>query len=342
MPVTLIVGSGEHRGWKQIGISLSMENLSGGFNLTVSEKFPKGSRNIKPGDECSLLIEENTIITGYVDDVNPSFNDRNHDVIFTGRDKSGDLVDCSAINSPGEWSGLKMDRIVEALIKPFGIGLKVETNIGETFPKFNIEQGETVHETISRMAKLRGVLVLSDKDGGLILANRAQTRSADSLISIENNDTNNILAASLVSSHKERYSDIIVKAQTQGSDDQSGDVTRGAQGKFKDATIRHRPLLVIAEGQANAKQAQERALWEGATRFGKSKRVRIGVQGWRQSDGSLWEINTISRVVIPWLELDEDMLIVSLNFRLSGSGTFTELELVRPEAYDTIRGAEKV
>lgn len=341
MTVTLSVNGKDYAGWKTMDVTLSMENLAGGFSLGVSEKWPNGQRDIKPGDACAVKMNGQTVITGYVDDTDVSFDATTHELTVTGRDKAGDLVDCSAINKPGQWSGVKMDRIAQELCKPFGIPVKTETSVGEAFKKFNLEQGETVFEAIKRMADLRGVLVLSDGRGGLTITNRGTEKASTALICLPGNNSNNILAGRINHSYKDRFSKILVKGQTQGSDKQSGDVTRGAKGKALDPQItRYRPLLVTAEGQANAKQCQERANWEIQTRKGKAKRLNIGVQGWTQKNGAIWEINTLVKVSAPFLKVDQEMLIVECHFRLNDGGTITELTLTEPGAFDAIRKLE--
>ena len=61
------------------------------------------------------------------------------------------------------------DRIVQALVQPYGISVAVETDIGAPFRKFRIDEGETVFEAVERACRFRAVLPLSDGAGNLIL-----------------------------------------------------------------------------------------------------------------------------------------------------------------------------
>ena len=76
--------------------------------------------------------------------------------LIRGRDRTGDLVDCSAATMPGEWQNELLDRIVQSLIDPFGISVTVDTDIGEPFRKFRIDEGETVFEAIDRACRYSG------------------------------------------------------------------------------------------------------------------------------------------------------------------------------------------
>ena len=99
----------------------------------------------------------------------------------SGRDKAGDLIDCSAINAPGQWNNQKLEKIASAIAAPFGISVSAEVNTGEAFKKFSIEQGETAYEAIHRLCKLRAVLCISDRQGGLLLTAAGNSRAATAL-----------------------------------------------------------------------------------------------------------------------------------------------------------------
>ena len=62
--------------------------------------------------------------------------------------------------------------------------------------------------------------------------------------------------------------------------------------------------------------------------------LTYSVQGWRQSNGDLWKINSLVRVVDPMLDVEQDLLIAKISFRLSNSGgSTTELTLKDKNAF---------
>jgi prophage tail gpP-like protein len=62
--------------------------------------------------------------------------------------------------------------------------------------------------------------------------------------------------------------------------------------------------------------------------------AEITVAGWRQGDGSLWQPNQLVAVYAPWLGLDRDLLVSSVEFASDAhAGTTTTLQLVHPDAY---------
>ncbi|MNY62416.1 hypothetical protein D3C86_1992210 [compost metagenome] len=69
----------------------------------------------------------------------------------------------------------------------------------------------------------------------------------------------------------------------------------------------------------------------------------IPVQGWRQSDGSIWEINTLTHIKCPWVKEDEDMLISNIEYTLDLSGgTVCIMTFYSPAAYDVLKEIPKV
>jgi prophage tail gpP-like protein len=66
-----------------------------------------------------------------------------------------------------------------------------------------------------------------------------------------------------------------------------------------------------------------------------SVRASVTVAGWRQhgTRGPLWDVNLLVPVVSPWLGIDRDLLISSVEFRKDDGGSTTALELTLPDAF---------
>lgn len=99
---------------------------------------------------------------------------------------------------------------------------------------------------------------------------------------------------------------------------------------------RHRPLIIVADGQADGRRCQQQAQFENSVRLAKSRNVTITVQGWRKPDGKLWAINQTLKVKSAWLRLDEVMLIGGVSFSISDAGSVTQLLLYPKNAFDIL------
>jgi prophage tail gpP-like protein len=161
--VKFAVGGRIYQGWTSISITRSIEAISGRFNLSLTERWPGQPTPwpITPESECTVKIDDNTVITGDVDSISPRFDDNSHTINARGRDRTGRMVDCSAMHSPGEWANIKLDRIAKILAEPFGITVETETEVGDPWPlerPFKLQPGETAFEALDRACRARGVL----------------------------------------------------------------------------------------------------------------------------------------------------------------------------------------
>lgn len=322
-----------YSGWQQIRVRRGIEQLTGSFDLAVTDRWAGQPEPwaISMGDACRLSMGGETVITGFVDDCLPSFDDKTHQLQVVGRDATSDLVDCSAIWKTGEWKDRTLQQIAADLLKPFGLSVTALVAVGAPFKKFSLQEGETVFEAIERAARMRGLLLISDPQGNLVITRAGTERIATALVQGQN-----ILGASATFSLRDRYRDYIVKGSQPGSDWSTPEQNAGPEGKSCDQGIkRHRPLVLIAEGAADNNRLAERAVWEAAVRMGRSARPVIRVQGWQHQDG-LWQPNRLVAVDCPYLKLQREMLIAAVDYLKGPDGTTAELELVRPEAFELL------
>ncbi|SPD73833.1 Bacteriophage Mu P (fragment) [uncultured Desulfobacterium sp.] len=248
--VTLKINNLEYGGWKEVHISRGIDQIAGGFDLTVSDRWPGQNtvRPIRPGDSCTVAIDGVTVITGYVDDVSPYFEDQQHDLHIAGRDRTGDLVDCSAVFGSGEWRNRTILQIASDLCGPFGISVSADVDCGAAFSKWNIQESETVFECIERAARIRGLLLTPDGTGGLLITRASTERISTALVEGEN-----IKSGSGDFSWRDRYSAYTVKGQNAGDDYTTTAQNAGPKGEAQDpAVTRYRPLIIIAEDQADS------------------------------------------------------------------------------------------
>jgi prophage tail gpP-like protein len=328
--ITLTVGGKIYGGWKKATIRRGLEQVAGTFELEVTERWSDRMEPwpIRHGDACTVAVAGQTVLTGFVDDILPSFDAAQHGVVIVGRDATGDLVDCSAIAGSGQWQGRTLLQVAAALCKPFGIPVTAETPVGAPFTTAALQEGETVYEALERAGRMRGVLLVSDGRGGLVITRAGKERIATALVQGEN-----VLRGSATFSLRDRYSRYLCRGADVGSDFTTADQAASPSGEAQDKGVnRYRPLILIAESPGNSAALRERALWEAAVRMGRSARPVATVQGWSHANG-LWLPNRLVPARIPYLRLDREMLIVAVTYQVGEQGTTSELELCRPEAF---------
>jgi prophage tail gpP-like protein len=331
--LTLNVNGVDFGGWTSAKIKRSLEKIDGSFEIESTELWPDNSapRPINTGDKCTVSIDGQVVITGFVDVVEPSYDNDKHSVKITGRDATCDLVDCSAIHKTGGWTNAKLDQIANDLCKPFGIKVLVQTDLGAVFPKWRIQEGETVYECLERAARLRGVLLMSDGQGSLILGRPSQTS-----IGVTLQRGVNIEKAKAKNDATKRFSQYIIKGQRPGSNDANGEAVTSQKAQSTDAAVtRYRPLVVLLEDQGQVSDFKTRAQFEATVRAARALEATITVTGWTYA-GGVFGPNNLLHVTDPWLGIDRDLLIKDVDLTLDENGTRGEIGLTVADAYDVL------
>lgn len=326
-------------GWKTARVERGIEQMTGSFDLEVTDLEPgrEEAPPIRRGDHCEVLVDGETVITGWVDEASPSFSEGAHGIKVSGRDTTGDLVDCSAIHKSGQWKNATLWQVARDLCAPFGIAVS-STDIGKPFDTFSLQEGESVYECLERACRLRALLPMADGQGGLLL-----TRAGDGPPVATLEEGVNILAGAGQFSNRERYSKYIIKGSDRGCDDNAAMPETHSQVRAEaldSLILRYRPLVVLAESRGQHATYKERAEWERNVRRGRSSRASVTVQGWRTSRlGAIWQPNTMVHLRSKKLEVDAPLLITSLAYTEDDkSGSRTELHLAGREAFDLIVG----
>lgn len=327
--IGLSVGGTIYKGWKQASVVDSMEQLARTFRVSYTEDATK-DRAILPieeGDEVTVKIDEDQVIKGFVDDSSRAYTPTSRSAEVSGR-SLGDLVDCSAVHK-GHWQGVDLLKIAQDLLDPFGYTAVADVPVGKVFRKFSLQVGETVHDALNRAAKLRGLLQVSNAEGELVFTRVGSTRT-DTVLQ----RGKNVLGGSLAGSWKDRFSTYKVLAQAAGDDDFFGLPATQAKQTVEDSNVtRYRPLTVVAENEETGQDLKNRALWERNTRAGRARRLTYTVEGWRDEAGDLWRSNSLVQVEDDWLQIRDELLVVSATLERSMNGTLTTLELTDPAAF---------
>jgi hypothetical protein len=128
--VQLVVNGRSFEGWKEMRVRRSIEQMAGAFVLKATLKWSEDQDDpfeIREGLPCQVLIGQDVVITGYIEEYEPSYDAEESTVAIHGRDKTGDLVDCAAIFKTGQWHNVGLLQIVQDIAQPFGIGVVVAT-----------------------------------------------------------------------------------------------------------------------------------------------------------------------------------------------------------------------
>jgi len=127
--ITIRVNGDEYTGWTDFILDDSIKAAAAGFELSTTERWQDndtfnlggGSWRLRAGDACSVFIDGERVLNGYIDVHMPSYDRNQHNVAISGRSLTADLVDCSAVHIPGNFKKQSPLQIANALASPFGV-----------------------------------------------------------------------------------------------------------------------------------------------------------------------------------------------------------------------------
>ena len=345
------------RGWEPVR---SRALLGGTANLADAGRALLGQK-------ATLTIDGEVALIGWVEELRAQSS--GEDLLFTisGRDLAGDLVDCAAApDGPVEFSNLTLTEIVTRIARPFGLTVRAEVDVGARFPRFGIEPDETALDAIEKACRQRAILCVSDGIGGLVLTRGGQQRGPAAIRHGEG-----VTEAEVTLSWRDRYSEIIVKGQTEkaaGNRAAAAPVQVTASpltadpsppppaqaparreragvlmtGRARDTEInRHRPRVVLAKTQSGGASVQEQADWAVRVQRGRGTVPLYTLPDWRAGTARrLWRPNELVAVDDRFADILQDMLVVGVTWLWDDSGARTRLRLAGRDAFDVLREGE--
>ncbi|EBG0124369.1 phage tail protein [Salmonella enterica subsp. enterica] len=335
--VELFIGGGIFSGWVSVSVRRSLEHLAGSFELELMMPGQSLPDSITPGLPLKLQINGVTVITGYLDTVKHKITATSYKISITGRDKTGDLVDCSAVFKGSQWHNRTLEQIAGDLCKPFGIRViwqVSDATAAKPFATFTLQLSETVSDALTRAARQRGVLATSNADGDLVFT-QAGNQQTDTL-----ELGKNLLDADFTDDWRNRYSEYLVKGHGGGGghrgEAKAAALLAAPKGQTADkAVTRYRPKVILADHKITADGARQRAIREERRAIARSERFVATAKDWFRENGALWDVNMLTRVVAPRVNVDmRDLLICQVEFTLNAKeGEVTRLTLAPRDGF---------
>ena len=342
--LSILANGRELSGWQAIRVTRGCERFPADFEVSLTERYPGNPTEvpINEGDACTVKMEDDPVITGYIDRVGAAITPRSHQLRITGRSKCQDLVDCSITddNLTGmQFTTTSLVDFATKLAKPYGITVKSMTgdNVPVAAPgggpvQFNGTLQETPYEAIEQIAHYAGVLVYDDEDGNLVFANVATGQMASGFQ--EGVNVQAALAERTAGQRFQNYVPVLMNVNLFG---QPGAGAAKLQPAHDQGVKRFRRFIVVSEQyQYGQSFAEKRARWEASRRYGRSRSVRVTCDSWRDSAGKLWTPNYTAEINLPSLKLtpSDPWVISEVTFaRDADRGTVADLVLMPKTAF---------
>ncbi len=338
--ITLFVNGLKWQGWIEATVTRSIESVFGQFTLKMTRGWPGPNGQdvppIRKGDECRLALAGETVITGYINNIDLGATAKGFDLRVSGRDKTGLLFKGDVLNDPAEWHGVDALKIATDVCAPFGITVTAAVSVGAAFKKFTCQPGETANEAIKRLCRHRGLYHYADVNGNLVLANASAATTASQDLAFGKDG--NALSSNFQDGLENQHSEYIVRNQKAGEAWGSNDHNK-ITASAKDSTVKqYCPKIIIPDEPGDTEAALKLATQTAALAAGQARQASYGLAGWRQTAGApLWDINQNTKVRDAISGLDAVMMIKQAVFSVKpDQAPMVDLTVVDPAAYSLV------
>jgi len=371
--INTVIGTRQYEGFKEITIDKSMRSLVGKFSFSFdpTKLVISGNQANQPslGKEVEFYIDNQKYFTGYIEKVRGNYDSKSHNVTFTGREKTADVVD-QKIEKGKQYKKnnstvLTLSNFFTKVMADNGLS-NIKVTYDDPYPEIpnyvfkESEQAETttgqsVFSVLDTyVAKLNAILT-TDVDGNILIT-RGNTVDLignlnNTINTFSNKSANNILEADFSVDIGDMYSEytLVSSLSTIISERAALPVdtklTSTQTATVKDSeSLRDRKFVKIIPTAASESTLKDMAEWYLNLNKTKSATYQCKVFDYYTDSSKLffWQINKL-------VQLDDNFsftkgvyLIESVGFSKSLAGTFTTLSLVNKDAYSNRKYANTI
>jgi len=327
-------------------VNRNIEDFSGSFDCVTSNTQYK-TYPIKVGSQIKIIINNEPIITGYVDSISPKISASSHDVSIRGRDVTCDIIDSTLSAGDVELpTPTTITDIINKTQSSFGLAFTVVDKVGTkpyaTDDLIACKAGETGFDFIDKNARKRQVFVSTNGRGEIVVTRAEPIDTGIKLLNVVDGADNNIIESNAVVDNSKRYGKYIALSQSNletlnlTPEADLGEATYISSGAIIDEEIRSSRIYnFIAENPSDGGSTVERAQWEANIRKARSLNYTATIQGIANpSTGKPYELNGLVYVRDDELGFDTFLLVKEITHNYSvDNGETTQFGLTYKNAY---------
>lgn len=329
MTLRLTIDGTAYEGWINATVDRGLDDFAHGFDLNYLDKWSDaaGPWPIEGGDLCTVSWGSEVLITGRVERPRKRVTSDAWSLDAAGRSLTGVLVKSSAVHETGYWTGRTATQIASDLCAPYDIRVTANLPDTEKFPRFAIREGETVHDALDRLCKIRAYLprTLPSGDVELFVSNAPGVERTPVIVL----DVDSAIERDWSDDTTKRHSEYHVRATGVGTPEESQ-----AQAVATDSGVDYYcPLVVVGDAPASSEQAALRAQWECNTRSGRGESLVYTFQDPINLAGRVYGPTQRYRVKDTYLGVDAVLMCSHSRLQVGEKGVTCTVSLVHPEAY---------
>jgi prophage tail gpP-like protein len=325
--VSVIAGGMRWTAWERVLVRASFQEGARSFRIEAAAEAGGAATAaiFGKGQQIDIDFNADLAVRGYVDRYQPRMEEHKRaSISISGRGKSQDMIDCSAVHDTGHFANQTVLDIARALDK-FGVGVSSDEKLTK-IPIWRITPGESAFRAIEKICREQNLFCVGQPDGSLKITKGGKERHTGGLI-----EGVNIKVGEADFNYAGRHSDIIVRGQRpygHGAD------ALEIEARARDAEVgRYRPVIIHHDNDTDKERAAKRATTRRDREAGNSLKSNITTPGFHDDGGKLWTPGALVFVDSPFLNLAQDMAIETVTFsQIRNEGSLSVLSLVDPRA----------
>jgi prophage tail gpP-like protein len=324
--VTIRVNGKLIHGFSTNSIERGINSLADTFSFTAPyDPSTEESRllDAKTHHNAELFIDKKINMVATLEHWSFSLGEDNSTVTIGARSKPGVLIDCPSENARLDFSGQKFSQIADVLIKPFGLALEMPYGDTGIINQAKRELTQKVFDFLAGIAKSKGFILDSSKQGKIIL-DRANINGKPILNIIQGDP--NVLDIKVESDGTKCFSTYKALSQTKGNPKTSSKPVRD------ESMSAYRPMI-FGSGNNEKGDIGDAALWQRARNLAESFKVSVDISGWRDKENKIILENNIVTIYAPNACIHQETKMLIEKVSLKQNGKMASLSLVLPQAY---------
>ena len=329
-------------GWQEVDIERSMQDATISFRfVATAPSWSSQAMSLRRGKDVIIraALDDGAarrgggdlLCKGAIDTYEADIGERGHKIVtLSGRSHGRDAQDCPPVKHK---TGKVENKTLLDAMKDLGSEFDVDWSTDQKLDKMPLVQrrpDETLFQTGERHARRLGLMLSATPEGGIKLTRAGEKRHAGSLVEGESP----LRKVRIHLAPHTKRSPVVVRGQTRLG--HGKDSLRQEQKDEGEKIDRHRPALVIAEGDHTLKDLKRRAEWERLRRAGYGLQVNPCVSRWRDDAGKFWEPGLLMAVKVPSEDVDQDLTLSTVKFSQKlgeNGGTTADLSFVDPKTH---------
>lgn len=347
-------------GFTEARVNKSMKSLCGEFEFIAG-----GDLTYSKLKDLGLVITKNSIVevladgikimTAYIEKQYISYSDNSYSISLAGRDITCDIVDCRISTSFTKTATTNFIQLVEAVfnfenLRYFIIDKSISSSISN-FLSLDTQypsSGEAVIDFLNRYAMKKYCVLLTDENGGFVIANSGKglselsTYKLRNIIGVENNiwkGSVNYDFSQLYNTYTYQsipnYQDIIDSGQTPK---QQSNIQYTSE---PDDAIRVGRNYVEVESESYTPiKLKDRVSWKIQTQIANSRQYNVVLDGHTFTDDKGNKVvikpNQLIDIIDNTCNINETMLVHDVTYNMGSNGNTVSIEFVQEDAYNLL------